>query len=274
MVGVLASLALSERAQADTALTIPAPPFALPFLPSPAADWTVRLGLDTTATPNFAGAKDLAFSPVPIFTVLPAGSSDRFRGPRDSSSVAIVDFGQFRAGPAGKLDTGRTASSDKALRGLGNVGTTLEIGGFAEYYPVDWFRTRLEVRDGIGAHGGIVGDLTADAILPVTRSLTFSLGPRFSFKDAAAMAPYFGINAAQSVSSGLPRYRVKGGSYSTGVGGQVGYQLTPQWEVHTYVEYERLFGSAAASPLVKLRGSPDQVTVGVGASYAFDVKVR
>jgi MipA family protein len=44
--------------------------------------------------------------------------------------------------------------------------------------------------------------------------------------------------------------------------------------VHAYVEYERLLGDAAKSPLVTLRGSPNQTTVGIGASYAFDFKIR
>jgi outer membrane protein len=44
--------------------------------------------------------------------------------------------------------------------------------------------------------------------------------------------------------------------------------------VHSYVEYDRLLGDAANSPLVTLRGSVNQTTVGVGASYSFDVRIR
>jgi outer membrane protein len=36
-------------------------------------------------------------------------------------------------------------------------------------------------------------------------------------------------------------------------------------------EYERLTGSAADSPLVTVRGSPDQLTFGVGATYSFSM---
>ena len=45
-------------------------------------------------------------------------------------------------------------------------------------------------------------------------------------------------------------------------------------EVHSYVEYNRLLGDAAASPLVTLRGSPNQMNVGAGASYSFDVRLQ
>jgi MipA family protein len=44
--------------------------------------------------------------------------------------------------------------------------------------------------------------------------------------------------------------------------------------VHSYVEYDRLLGDAAKSPLVTVRGSVNQTTVGIGASYSFDFKIR
>jgi outer membrane scaffolding protein for murein synthesis (MipA/OmpV family) len=52
------------------------------------------------------------------------------------------------------------------------------------------------------------------------------------------------------------------------------YRINPQWEVHAYVEYEKLLGDAADSPLVKLRGSSNQTTIGLGASYSFDFRIR
>ncbi len=275
LAAVLAAIAASSgAARAQTAFTLPAPPFTVPFLPSVTNDWTVQVGVEGGMTPVFAGSKNYLFSPVPIFSIQRAGSPERFRSPRDSASVALFDTGDFRAGVAGRLDGGRTASSDKALRGLGDVGTTLELGGFAEYFPVDWFRARVEVRNGFGGYSGVVGDLSADVIMPLTERITFAAGPRFSFKDASAMSPFFSVDAAQSRASGLPQYSVNGGSYSTGAGASVRYQLTTQWEMHSYAEYERLTGGAADSPLVKLRGSPDQMTVGVGASYSFGVSVR
>ena len=59
-----------------------------------------------------------------------------------------------------------------------------------------------------------------------------------------------------------------------GAGAQVSYRINPLWEVHAYVEYERLLGDAANNPLVTLRGSKNQTTVGIGASYAFDFRIR
>jgi outer membrane protein len=93
-------------------------------------------------------------------------------------------------------------------------------------------------------------------------------------KHTQATSPYFGIDAAQAMATALPVFDAKGGAHSVGAGAQVSYRLNPQWEVHSYVEYERLLGDAAKSPLVTLRGSPNQTTFGMGASYSFDVKIR
>jgi len=168
----------------------------------------------------------------------------------------------------------RKASSYSELNGLGDVKTTVELGGFIEYYPVDWFRTRSELRQGIGGHHGVVADLSADVIVPVIQRLTLSAGPRFTWESTKATSPYFGIDAVQAMATGLPAFNAKGGAHSVGAGAQVSYRINPQWEVHAYVEYERLLGDAANSPLVTLRGSPNQTTVGIGASYAFDFKIR
>jgi MipA family protein len=160
------------------------------------------------------------------------------------------------------------------LNGLGDVNAAVELGGFVEYYPVDWFRIRSEIRQGLGGHHGAVADFSADFIVPVIQRLTVSAGPRFNWESTQATSPYFGINAVQAAASGLPVFDAKGGAHSAGFGAQVKYRIDPQWEVHTYVEYERLLGDAAKSPLVVARGSANQTTAGIGASYAFDFQIR
>ena len=269
-----AGTANTPSAFAADAVTLPAPPFTVPFLPSLSNDWTIAIGFEGVMQPSFFGSKSWSFSPSPIFSIQSAGSPERFRSALDNPSITLFDFGRFQGGVVGKFEAARTASSDNALKGLKDVGATAEVGGFAEYFPVDWFRTRLEVRNGFGGHKGVAGELSADAIIPLTDRLTFSAGPRASIKNATAVAPYFDIDASQSLASGLPTYHASGNTETAGLGAQVSYKLNSQWEVHSSVEYERLFGSAAGSPLVKQRGSPDQITFGVGISYSFDVKVR
>ena len=46
---------------------------------------------------------------------------------------------------------------------------------------------------------------------------------------------------------------------------------TPRWATHVFVEFERLTGDAASSPLVAQRGSANQLTIGLGATHSFDI---
>jgi outer membrane protein len=271
---VLALMLVPAVATAEPLVTLPAPPFELPVLPPVSGTWTVMVGVGGEYKPDFEGAGRSMLSPVPIFTIRRAGSTEQFRGPRDSASIALIDFGDLRAGPAGKFVASRKANSYSELNGLGDVKTAVELGGFVEYYPVDWFRTRGELRQGIGGHHGVVADLSADFIVPLIQRFTVSAGPRFTWESTQATSPYFGIDAVQAMATGLPVFNAKGGAHSVGAGAQISYRLDTQWEVHSYIEYERLLGDAAASPLVALRGSPNQTTFGIGASYSFDVRIR
>jgi outer membrane protein len=264
----------AQSTQPDSSVwTLPVSAASLPFLPTPAGLWTVTIGAGGNVRPDFEGATHYLLSPVPIFSVQRAGSRQQFIGPRDGASIALFDTGGFRAGPVATSLASRKASSDTALNGLNDISTTYELGGFVEYFPVDWFRVRAEVRRGFGGSDGVFADVFADAIVPVWDRLTWSAGPRLSFANTHGTAPFFGIDQTEALASGLPVFNASGGLHSVGVGTQLRYQITSQWEAHSYIEYQRLEGDAAASPLITQRGSPNQTTFSIGASYSFDIRV-
>jgi outer membrane protein len=271
----LPAVADAQSAQPDTSVwTLPIPAVSLPFLPTPAGLWTITIGVGGNFRPDFEGATRYLLSPTPIINMQRAGSGQQpFISPRDGAGIALFDSGSFRAGPVGTFLSSRKASSDPALNGLHDVKNTVELGGFVEYFPVDWFRARAELRRGFGGSTGVFADLSADAIVPVWNSLTWSAGPRLSFANTRATAPFFSIDQTAAWASGLPLFNAKGGLHSVGAGTQLRYQITPHWEVHSTIEYQRLTGDAAASPLVTQRGSPNQATFSIGASYSFDVRV-
>jgi len=268
------AVASTSSSTLEPVFTLPPPPFTIPGLPPIAGDWIVSVGAGAEYKPDFEGAKRYMLSPIPVFSIRRAGSPERFRSPIDSASFTLFDYGGFHAGPVAKFVAARDANNFAELAGLGNVNAALELGGFVEYFPIDWFRMRVEVRQGFFGHGGVTANFSSDAIVPLAHGLTFSAGPRFTLESTGATAPYFSVNPLQAALSGLPAFNARGGAHSAGAGAQLRYRLNPQWEVHSYVEYQRLLGDAAASPLVQLRGSPNQVTVGLGASYSFDVRVK
>ena len=238
---------------------------------APNPDWTITIGVEGRVMPGFEGSASSVLRPVPIFRVRRAGTHDRFRSARDGASFALFEAGRFAVGPTVKFRYARKESDDNDLRGLGDVDWTLEAGAFAEFWPTEWLRTRAELRQGIGGHHGLVSDLMADVVAPVTDKLTLSGGPRLTVASAKAISPYFSITAAQSAASGLATYDAGGGLRSFGAGAQARYAFSPRWAGHMFIEYERLAGDAANSPLVTQRGSRDQIQVGIGTTYAFDV---
>jgi outer membrane protein len=264
-------------------LPAPAPLPGAPASYAPAApDWIVTIGLEVRSIPAWPGASErkATLTALPLFSIRKAGSPPDFFGPRDSFGFSIIDLGQFKLGPVLKFVGDRQAQNYKELYGLGSVGYTAQIGGFAEFWAVPWLRLRGEVRQGIGGETGVTGDLFLDAIVPVGQ-WTLSGGPRVTVQSTAAVSPYFTITPAQSAGTAassftsglipLAPYNASGGLYSYGAGAQVLYRFDPQWEVHTFVEYERLTGSVADSPIVTVRGSPNQFSYGLGATYSFNM---
>jgi outer membrane protein len=267
LASVLILLAPVAASAADVAPAYKAPMYS----PAPVAGWTVTLGVEGRALPSYSGADSTDFTAFPVFQMRRAGTNAKFRSPRDGFGFGLYETENFRIGPVGKLVRPRKEGDHDDLRGLGDVGWTLEAGLFAEYWWTPWLRTRAEIRNGIGGHHGLVGDLTADAVYKFAPQWTLSGGPRLTLASGSAVDPYFSVDATQALASGLPVYDAKGGVRSYGAGAQLRYEVTPQWGTYVYVEYERLAGDVADSPLVTLRGSPNQTTVGAGITYSFDV---
>src|SRR5262245_41970668 len=250
----------------------PRPPPAMAPAVVPPAGWTITIGAEGRIGPIFEGSKRYIPYPFPVFSVRRAGTPVPFSATRDGFGFSVFDYGPFSFGPVGHLKLPRRENSDGALQGLGNVGLAVEVGAFAQFWWTPWLRTRAEVRQGFGGHHGLVADLTSDVVVPVTPLLTLSGGPRLSLATSQALQPYFGIDPSQSLASGLPVYDAKGGVKSYGAGAKARYQWTPVWATHAFIEYERLTAGAANSPLVVQRGSPNQTTLGLGATYSFDIQ--
>ena len=258
-----------------------APPPTAPAAYLPAApDWIVTIGAEGRIIPAWPGASDkkLGWSALPLFSIRKAGTPPDFFGPRDSFGFNVIDLGAFQLGPALQFINKRKASSYAELNGLADVDYAAQLGLFANFWPVSWLRLRGEARQGIGGETGITGDVFLDAVVPLGQ-WTFSAGPRMTLQTAKATSPYFSITAAQALTANalqpslgkLTAYNAGGGLYSYGAGAQVQYAFNATWTAHAFVEYQRLTDSAADSPLVTLRGSPNQLTYGLGATYSFNM---
>ena len=229
----------------------------------------VTVGGGAILQPRFPGARELEFRPWPILGTRRAGTAERFSAPDDSFGLALMKGGNFSLGPAANIASGR--EEEDAIKGIGNVGTTVEVGAFAEAYMTDNLRFRAEARKGIGGHEGLIGDLGADYIIgdPAKGSF-FSIGPRLRLADARYHRAFYGVSPAQRAATGLALHDPDAGLHSAGALVSARVPLGGQLGLRAYGRYDRLLGDAADSPLVRSGvGSRNQFEAGIGLAYNF-----
>ena len=130
----------------------------------------------------------------------------------------------------------------------------------------------MTLRQGIGGHHGLVGEVGVDVIAEPTPKLTVSLGPRLSFASADYLDTYLGVSAAESV--GLRPAGIRPGRRHQGrrTGGRGALCADPAWSVVAKAGYERLVGDAADSPVTEA-GSENQFKAGIGLTYRFGLNL-
>jgi outer membrane protein len=233
-------------------------------------DWIVTLGADVRGTPHYMGSSREIPALSPYYDRHRPGTPENFHSARDGTGIPLFDNGTIVAGPVGSLLFPRRQDANPALHGLGDVGATLQLGGYMDYWAARWLRLRVEGMQGFGAANGLTANFAMDAVMPVSPSVTLSGGVRARADTAAAERPYFSINQAQSNLSGLPTYDASGGWQAVGLGTQARYRIDSRWATYSFIEYDKLVGSTANSPIVSgPGGSTNQWTFGVGLTYSF-----
>lgn len=236
--------------------------------------WYLNLGAAGIRAPEFQGSKNSKFTVSPIIAIGRQGKEPRFSSRNDSPSLGLFESDAVRVGIAGKFIPKRDGDTSADVAGLSPVKYGLEIGGFAEVYPVDWMRVRGELRQGIRSHDGVVGDLSADAFADLAPNLRLSAGPRATYGSKGYSQAYYGVDAGEAAASGLSAYNPDGGWQSAGLGTALTLQATDNLQASLFGEYRRLTGPAADSSLVRERGTKNQLMIGVSASYKFNFGLK
>lgn len=233
-------------------------------------NWYLTVGVSLYRAPRYEGSGDYKLAAMPILSLGRAGGQPRFTSRNDNMSLAFIDTGSFRVGAVGKLVFGRDETDSSDLAGLSPIPFGVEAGGFVDIYPADWMRFRTEVRQGFRAHDGVVAEFAVDAFADLTEQVQLSAGPRAKWASARYFDAYYGVDAGESAVSGLSQYAPISGMGSVGFGGALTFKATEKVNVSLFGEYSRLVDQAAASSLVKERGSKNQTLVGVSTTYRFD----
>lgn len=244
-------------------------------------DWALTVGTGALYSPSYEGDNDYSLSILPNVQLK---YGDRFfASVQEGVGYNAINNDRLRAGPIARVRFSRDESGDQTfaitggetddLRGLGDVDTSIELGGFVDY-DLGSLKLGAELRQAVSGHDGLVADLGArwsGVSTMLGPPLIWSVGPRLRLTDDQYTSTYFGVTPAQAIASGLPEYEAGGGLYSYGAGATAILPLTRDgaWSAVFLAGYDRLAGDAADGPLVQLRGDEDQATFGVFISYTF-----
>lgn len=227
--------------------------------------WALGIGVAGGYAPDYEGSDDYEFGLGPNITA--SWNSIFYKG--KSLGANLIKGKNFKAGPILSWTSGRDEDDNSKLDGLGDVDSSIEAGGFLSY-RMKPMRFRLEVRQDINSgHEGALVELSGGTTLPFDKALVFvSLGTTWASDDY--MESFFGIDPGQSAASGLKEYSADAGIKDVNIGLTAGYSITSRWRVGGKLEYKRLVGDTADSPIVD---DEDQFLVGLTLSYHMGSKV-
>jgi outer membrane scaffolding protein for murein synthesis (MipA/OmpV family) len=245
---------------------------AAELTPPPKTDakgWIVTVSAIGAVTPSFPGSGQMRPYPFPSVSFRRVGEPESFSTPDEGFGLDLLDLGYMKAGPVANFVFQR--GQRDGLFGMRRIGLTHEIGGFVELYPVDHFRVRAEMRQGIDGHKGFVAAFYADAYQNFG-PIRLSVGPRLNFGDNTYANAYYSVTPLEAMLNGrLTPYWATGGFTAAGGMATVRYDINELTNVSIYGGGQRLLGSVGASPIPNVIGSRSQFTAGLAVSRSFVV---
>jgi outer membrane scaffolding protein for murein synthesis (MipA/OmpV family) len=227
-----------------------------------------RVALGPQLSPSYPGADNLTVSPMVDVGVARGNDQFDYEAADESFGFPMIRGSGFSMGPALNFQSGRKHRETDP--GVDEVGTTVEVGGYAQYWLAPGLRVRVEARQGIGGHKGLIGNAGLDYVARDGDRWLFALGPRIAVSNSRFQDAWFRVTPREALASGLPAYDPGGaGVHAVGASATGLMQMTPRWGLYGYAKYDRLVGDAARSPIVRDYGSRNQISGGLGLSFTF-----
>lgn len=275
-------IALCAAANASFAHAQSAPPAVAGGDPGRQGD-SVTIGLGVGVTAAYDGARDYKLIPGGVVRGTISGHDFQLNGPQlfvDAIPNTARGKLDFEFGPVVGARFNRTGTvSDVRVAALGQLDTAIELGAHGAV-GVRGVLNRTDklalavtsVWDVAGAHRShvISPSLEYSTVLARRTFVRMALSGDFVGKGYAAY--YFGISPAGAAASGLSAYAPDGGLASIGGTMVLSHSLgrgRSGWGLFGIAGYTRLLGAAAASPIVRDTGSPNQLFSALGLAYTF-----
>ena len=230
--------------------------------PRPAAD-VYAIGAMYFHAPLYAGSEIQHTVVVPSATAILANGffADSISGIGYKASMDP----RFEFGPRATIGLGREEPA--VLHGMGKIHNSVNVGGFANYNATDRFQLQSALRYGSGyEHDGALLDAGASYDVFQRDHVSVTLEGSVSVANAAYMQSFYGVTAAQSAASGYPEYHPRSGVQWRVAELSITAPLHPKALGYFALDYGRLAGAAAASPIVR---KSDWIAIEVAVAYGF-----
>ncbi len=227
-------------------------------------DWYVRIGIIGGAVPGYLGSDHYEGSYAPRLKIV---WRDRLFLNDRQLGANVYKSGSLSFGPFIRYTGGRS-DNNEGLEGLGRIDRTLTAGGFLNYnFGVLRFKSEVQ-KDILDEQQGTLAILRLGTRVPWSRPVV-TVYASTTWASNEYMNSFFGVNAVQAVRTGLPAFDPDAGIRDVALSVSTGYRIRENWSLGGHVEYRRLLGDAADSPLVDLQGSANQFVIGMGLNYTF-----
>ncbi len=224
----------------------------------------VRLGVIGGIAPEYRGADEYRFSYAPNIHIV---WNDWLFIKGRKLGVQIFDEGGFYSGAFVRFNGGRS-DDNNGLQGLGDISRTFTSGAYLNY-RYKGLRLKTEVRHDFFNEGhGTLAIVRLGSRLP-WRDPLFYLGVESTWASKEYMQTFFGVNAVQSIRSGLSPYNPGAGIRDVSLSISSSYDFSTHWSLAGQLRYQYLLGDAADSPIVIDSGSRHGFIAGLGLSYTF-----
>jgi outer membrane scaffolding protein for murein synthesis (MipA/OmpV family) len=229
-------------------------------------EWVLSIGLTSGFSPDYEGSNDYSFGYGPNIS---ASWRDTIFFKGKTLGANLIRQKKLKAGLLLSKSSGRSEDDNDKLDGLGDVDGSIEAGGFVDY-RMKPFRFKVEARQDIGSgHEGALVIMSGSTKLPFENPLV-SLELGTTWASNGYMESFFGVDAKQSLDSGLKRHDADAGIKDVKISLTTGYAITNRWRIGGALEYKRLVGDAADSPIVD---DKNQFVAGISVSYHMGSKV-
>ena len=232
------------------------------------ADLANYVGVGVMRMPGWIGSNDHRDQPAPFVQVtldknITLSTSDGF-------TWDVIHRDGWQGGFYGNYMWGRSYDDlGPPLAGqVNSLSPRLNAGGYIEYHPnkvVNFGATLSHDTEGAGAYL----NLYIDSGLPPLWGIEESVQLQWQAMNAPAMRRFFGIDATQAARLGTHAWNPGAGSQQIELEYDALIPVTRRTAVLLSVDYARLLGDAADSPLVKRFGSANQLTTSLGFVYRF-----